>query len=259
MTEKPTQYRRVLIVAAIIVVLVVASIGALIVYDQSKPTQTQLGITISTNQTSILQGNSTKIPINISLTGNPEKVDLTSIVNSSKINCYIDPANGSSSFNSTLTVNVDDSVQGGNYYVTVKASSPTTSANASCIITVLSRNITASGQVNLMPGNLASEGWNVQITSLMFQDTRTNENVTIEPKSNVIFIPKNLDFYNMTDQTFRVTLKNQDFYYVTANYAFGIVNFFPFSGSVVIGNLTVSTPAGNNMMPGQDFTVTPQS
>ena len=262
MTQKQIQYRRVLIVAAIIVVLVVAFIGASIVYNKlphnQLTTQTQLGVTISTNQTSILQGTSIKIPINISLTGNPENVDLTSIVNSSKINCYFDPANGSSSFNTTLTVNVDDSAQGGNYSVTLKASSPTTAANASSIITVLSRNIIVSGHVNLMPDKLNSEGWNVQITSLMFEDTRTNENVTIEPKDHVIFIPKNLNFYNMTDQTFRVTLKNQDFYNVTANYAFGIVDFFPFSGSVAVGNLTVSAPAGSNMMPAQDFTVTPE-
>jgi hypothetical protein len=233
--QKPTLRR--FAIGAIIVVLVVASIGAAIVYNQV--TATKLNVIISTNEINMLQGNSAKIPIRISLTGNPEKITLTSIVNASKINCYFDPATGSSSFNTKLTVNVDDSAQGGNYSVTVKASSSTTSANASCIIMVLSRNVTVSGKINI-----ASSIWDMQLDSLIFENTRTDEKVTIKPQ--------------IKDETFTLTLKNQDFYYVTANYSFGVLDFLPFSRSIIIGNLTVSTPAGSNMMPGQDFTLIPQ-
>jgi hypothetical protein len=232
--QKPT-VRRVAI-AAIIVVLVIASVGAVIAYQQV--TTTKLSVTISTNQI-VYQGNSTKIPITMKLTGNPENVDLTSVVNSSEIKCSFDRANGSSSFDTKLTVNVDDSAQGGNYSVTVKASSPTTSANASCIIMVLSRNVTVSGKINI-----ASSIWDMQLDSLIFENTRTDEKVTIKPQ--------------IKDETFTVTLKNQDFYYVTANYSFGVLDFLPFSRSIIIGNLTVSSPAGSNMMPGQDCTLIPQ-
>ena len=245
MIQKPTLHRRVLI-AAIIAVLVIAFVGGVIVYKQV--TTTKLSVTISSNQTSILQGNSAKIPVKISLTGNPENVELTSAVNSSKINCFFDRTNGSSSFDNTLTVNVDDSAQGGNYSVTVRASSSTTSANASCTITVLTRNVTVSGKINIAPSTVADFShnrlWDVQLDSLIFEDKRTGENVTIKPQIN--------------DETFTLTLKNQDFYYVTANYSFGVLDFLPFSRSVVIGNLTVSTPAGSNMMPPQDFTLIPQ-
>ena len=134
MTELSTKRRNILLVSIIVVVLIASTIGAVIIYNQF--TTTRINLRLSTNQTDVLQGSSVKIPIKISLTGNPENVELTSVVNSSKINCYIDPANGSSSFNSTLAVNVDDSAQGGNYSVTLKTSSPTITANASWIIMV---------------------------------------------------------------------------------------------------------------------------
>ena len=241
--QKPT-LRRVAI-AAIIVVLVVASIGAVIVYNQV--TATKLQVSISTNQTSILQGNSTKIPVGISLTGNPENVELTSAVNSSKINCFFDRTNGSSSFDNTLTVNVDDSAPGGNYSLTIKASSSTTMANASCIITVLARNVTVSGKINV-----GSSVWDVWLDSLMFEDARTGENVTTK-LNNPFYSPGNGSY----NDAFKVTLKNQEYYDVVSNYEFGTLDFFPFSSSNLIGNLTVSAPAGSNMMPGQDFTLTP--
>jgi hypothetical protein len=251
MVQRLKLHRRVLI-SAIITVLVVASLGAAFAYQQAlinkQATTTKLSVTLSTNQTSIFQGNSTKIPIEVSLTGNSENFTLTSAVNSSKVNCSFDRANGSSSFNSTLTVNVDDSAQGGNYSVTVKASSTSVSTNTSCLITVLVRNVTVSGKVNL------SAGW-TEITSLIFEDTRTNEKVTIQAKSRLTtFVPKNMGFYNITDHIFRVTLKNQDSYSVTATFTFGVMNIF--SGSDVIGNLTVSTPARGNVMTGQEFTLT---
>ena len=83
--QKPT-LRRVAI-AAIVVVLVIASVGAVIVYN--RVTATKLNVSISMNEASILQGNSTKIPISIKLTGNPEKIDVDKRINSSKINCFL--------------------------------------------------------------------------------------------------------------------------------------------------------------------------
>jgi hypothetical protein len=232
--------RKWILITGIIAILVVAFVGAAIVYKQM--TTTKLSVTISSNQTSILQGNSAKIPVTISLTGNPENIELTSAVNSSKINCFFDRTNGSSSFDNTLTVNVDDSAQGGNYSVTVSASSATTSANASCIITVLARNVTVSGKINIH-----WTVWTMRFDSLMFEDSRTGEKVTV---------PISKEIYE-GNVNFTVDLKNQDFYNVTANYYFGIEVFYPFGRSDVIGNLTVSTPDGSNMMPGQDFTLTP--
>jgi hypothetical protein len=232
--------RKWILITGIIAILVVAFVGAAIVYKQM--TTTKLSVTISSNQTSILQGNSAKIPVTISLTGNPENIELTSAVNSSKINCFFDRTNGSSSFDNTLTVNVNDSAQGGNYSVTVSASSSTTSANASCIITVLARNVTVSGKINIH-----WTVWTMRFDSLMFEDSRTGEKVTV---------PISKEIYE-GNVNFTVDLKNQDFYNVTANYYFGIEVFYPFGRSDVIGNLTVSTPDGSNMMPGQDFTLTP--
>jgi hypothetical protein len=104
---------------------------------------------------------------------------------------------------------------------------------------VLSRNVTVSGKINI-----ASSIWDMQLDSLIFENTRTDEKVTIKPQ--------------IKDETFTLTLKNHDFYYVTANYSFGVLDFLPFSRSIIIGNLTVSSPAGSNMMPGQDFTLIPQ-
>lgn len=244
MIKKPTLHRRVL-VAGIIAVLVVAFVGAVIVYEQV--TTTKLSVTISSNQTSILQGNSAKIPVKISLTGNPENVELTSVVNSSKINCFFDRTNGSSSFDNTLTVTVDDSAQGGNYSLNIKASSSTTMANASCIITVLARNVTVSGKINV-----GSSIWDVWLDSLIFEEIRTGENVTTK-LNNSPYSPGNGSY----NDAFKVTLKNQEYYNVVLNYEFGTLDFFPFSSSDLIGNLTVSEPAGSNMMSGQDFTLTP--
>jgi hypothetical protein len=250
LTQTSTKRRNIFIAAIVIIVLVISSIFALI--ENNPLTTTRISLSLSTNQTDILQGNSTKIPIKISLTGNPEKNTLTSIVNASKINCDFDPANSSSSFNTTLTINVDDSAQGGNYSVTVKATSPVATANASCIITVLTRNVTVSGKINI-----ASSNWSVWLDSLTFKDVRTGENIKTKLNGS-FYSPDNSSqiTFRYTD-TFAITLRNKDFYYVEANYEFGVLDFFPFSNSELIGNLTVSTPAGNNMMPYQDFTLTP--
>ena len=203
--------RKWILITGIIAILVVAFVGAAIVYKQM--TTTKLSVTISSNQTSILQGNSAKIPVKISITGNPENYELTSAVNSSRINCFFDRTNGSSSFDNTLTVNVDDSVQGGNYSVTVKASSSSTSANASCIITVLARNITVSGKINV-----GSSVWAVWLDSLTFEDARTGENITT--KLNNPFDSPSNGSYN---DSFKITLKNQEYYDVVSNYTFGVL------------------------------------
>ena len=102
---------------------------------------------------------------------------------------------------------------------------------------------------------LIQEKYITEITSLIFEDTRTHEKVMIDAKTRLTtFVPKNMGFYNVTDHIFRVTLKNQDSYSVTATFTFGVFNIF--SDSDVIGNLTVSTPAGGNVMTGQEFTLT---
>ena len=245
MVQTSTQRRNILIASIIVVGLLVSTVGGVILYNQLATTRISLSLT--TNQTSILQGNSTKIPITISLKGNPAKVDLASEVNSTKIKCYFDPANSSSSFNSTLTVNVDDSAQGGNYALTIKASSPTTTANALCIITVLTRDVTVSGKINIV-----STKWAVpQVDYLTFENTRTGEKVMWVPQ-----IERIGPYGSIFDNNFSLTLRNQDFYYVTASYSRWTIGGEISSRSDVIGNLTVFSTARSNMMPGQDFLLT---
>ena len=116
----------------------------------------------------------------------------------------------------------------------------------------LSRNVTVSGKIIE-----ASSHWDIWLDSLTFEDIRTDENVTTKLNGS-FYSPDNGSYvtHGYTD-SFTVTLKNQASYCVMANYEFGVLDFLPFSSSDLIGNLTVSTPAGSNIMSGQDFTLTP--
>ncbi len=249
MAQTSTKRKNIMIAAIIVVILVVSSVGAVMVYNQL--TTTRISLSLLTNQTQVIQGSSTQIQVNVDSKGNPENTTLIAIPNSTSIHCSFSPASGKSSFNSMLTVDVDDSVRGGNYSVTIKASSPTATANVSCILTVLSRNITVSGKIIEV-----SSHWDIWLDSLMFEDARTDQNVTTKLNGSLYSPDNGSNVTHGYTDAFTVTLKNQESYRVVANYWFGVLDFLPFSSSELIGNLTVSTPAASDIMSGQDFTLT---
>jgi hypothetical protein len=228
--------RKILFASIIIAVLVASSIGTVIIYNQL--TTTRISLSLSTNQTSILQGSSSQIQVNVESKGNPENTALTANSNSSSIQCSFTPATGKSSFTSTLKINVPDSVPTGNYSLTVKASGSTTMANASCMISVLGKNVTVSGGIQVF------SSWAVNIDSLQFKDIRTNAIFTVA-----------YTYGQNGENGYSIVLRNDETYNVTVNFHYGVLDFTPFSASIYLGNLTVYAPAGSNVMQGQDFTL----
>jgi len=215
-------------------VLVVSSIGAAIIINQL--TVTRISLSLSTNQTEVIQGSSSQIQVNVDSKGTPENTTLIANLNSSSIQCSFAPATGKSSFNSTLTINVSDSTPSGNYSLTVKISSDTTISNASCIISVLNKNVTVSGIIGV------TSPYAVSIDSLQFKDLQTDAVYTIAFPSTAGYA-----------SDYSIVLRNEETYNVTVNFNYGLPNFTPFSASGFIGNLTVNAPAESNTMQGQDF------
>ncbi len=228
--------RNIIIASVILVVLVVSSIGAVIIYNQL--TTTRISLSLSTNQTEVIQGNSSQIQVNIDSKGNPENTTLTAMLNSTSMQYSFAPATGSSSFNSTLTINAPDSTPSGNYSLTVKITSDTTISNASCIISVLNKNVTVTGQI------VVTSPYAVSMDSLQFKDTRTMVIYTVVP----YFEDSNYSYYS-----YSIALKNEETYNVTVNFNYGLPEFYPFSASGFMGNLTVYAPAGSDTMQEQDF------
>jgi len=236
MVQASIKRRNILIASVVIVVLVISSLGALIIYNQLLTTH--ISLSLSTNQLNIIQGSISEIEVNVGLKGNPENVNLSYSTNSSSIQCTYDNSKGNSSFISTLTISVPDSTPTGNYSLTVKASGSTTMANASCIISVLGKNVTVSGGIQV------SSFWAVNIDSLQFKDIRTNAIFT------VAYI-----YGQNGENGYSIVLRNEETYIVTVNFHYGVSTFTPFSASIHVGNLTVYAPAGSNVMQEQDFTL----
>ena len=233
--------RNIIIASIIIVVLVVSSIGAVIIYNQL--TATRISLSLSTNQTEVIQGSSSQIQVNVDLKGNPENTTLTAMPNLTSINCSFAPATGSSSFNSTLTINVPDSTPTGNYSLIVgAASSDTTIANASCIVSVEGKNVTVSGQIHV------TSNVSLDVDSLQFEDTRTMAIYSVIPSFAYYGGEYTNNFYSYT-----IVLSNEETYNVTVNFHWGVADFNPFAESGSMGNLTVFAPAGSDTMQGQDF------
>jgi len=229
--------RKILFASVIIVVLVISSIGAVIIYNQlttRRLTITRISLSLSANQTNILQGRSSEIQVNVESKGHPENTTLTASLNSSAIQFSFSPETGKSSFNSTLTINVPHSIPTANYSLTVIASGDAAVANASCIISVLDENVKVSGEIQV--GSI----WTVVIDSLQFKDTRTMATYTAATTEES-------GLYN--EASYNIILKNEETYNVSFNFTYGLP---PFSASAVgfIGNITVYAPAGNNTITG---------
>ena len=227
--------KNIIIGLVIIVVLVVSSIGALIFYQQL--TTTRINLSISTVQTNVMQGSNLQIPVKVTSTGNPENITLNTIIDSNAIRCSFEPSIGTSSFTSILIINVPESTPTGNYSLLVTASGKTAIANASCIVSVLSANVTVSGRIQIY------SPYGVNIDSLQFKDVQTKVVYTVAPSIQEGEPPR-----------YSIALRNEQTYNVTVNFHYGVGSLTPFSASGYIGNLTVYASTGNNTMQGQDFT-----
>ena len=238
MAHNVTERRNILITAIIIVVLVVSSVAAVIIYDQLATTR--ISLSLSTNQTSILQGSSARIQVNVESKGHPENTSLTASLNSSAIQFSFSPATGKSSFNSILTINVPDSIPTANYSLTVIASGEGAIANASCIISVLSQNVTVSGTISI-----ALEALFIGIDSLQFQDIQTK----------AAYAATLSQTRNENESDYSVILKNQDMYNVIVSFRYALTSIPPPSfASGNVDNVTVYAPVGNSTITGLNFT-----
>jgi len=232
-----TKRRNILIASIIVVVLVVSSFGAVIIYNRL--TATRISLSLSTTQTIILQGSSSQIQVEVDSKGNPENATLTALLNSTSIQCSFAPATGKSSFISTITITVPDSTPSENYSLTVKASGDASMANSSCTISVLNNNVTVSGKIHI------TSPYALNVGSLQFKDTRTTAIYTVNPS----FEDDNDSYYS-----YNIILNNEETYNITVNFHYGLPSFTPFSANGFMGNLTVFAPAESDTMQEQDFT-----
>jgi hypothetical protein len=237
LTQTSTKRRNIIIASAVIGVLLVCSVFALIEYNQL--TSTRISLSLSKNQINVLQGSSSQIQVDVDSKGNPENATLTALLNSTSIQCSFAPATGKSSFISTITINVPDSTPSENYSLTVKASGDTSMAHSSCMISVLSKNVTVSGKIQV------TSPYAVNVDSLQFKDTRTMAIYTVNPS----FEDGNDSYYS-----YNIILNNEETYNITVNFQYGLPSFTPFSANGFMGNLTVFAPAERDTMQNQDFT-----
>jgi len=238
LAQTSMERRKILIASIVIIVLVISSIGAVIIYNQL--TATRIKLSLSTNETSILQGSSSQIQVNVKSKGHPENATLTASLNSSAIQFSFSPATGRSSFNSTLTINVPDSTPTTNYSLTVTALGDGAMANASCIISVLSRNVSVSGTISI-----ALEAPFIGIDSLQFQDIQTKADYAATLSQTG----------NENESDYCVILKNQDVYNVIVSFRYALTSIPPPSfASGNVGNVTVYAPVGNSTITGLNFT-----
>ena len=232
----PSKHKNILKAAIIIAVIVVSSIGTVIIYNQL--TATRISLSLSTNQIKVIQGNSSQIKVSIDSKGNPENITLTAILNSSSIQYSFMPAISRSSFNTTLTIEVPDSTQTGNYSLAIEASGDTTMAEAFCTISVLSANVTVSGNVRM---DYAFAGG--YLTSIQFEDNQTRAVYVV-----------NFPFISITSPSrdYSIVLQNEHTYNVTINFYEGVGNIqSPYIYQA--GTFHVYAPAGSNSITNQNF------
>lgn len=176
MTRTSIRRRSVIIPSIIIAVLVVASIGAAILYNQL--TGTRISLDIATTQTEVVQGTSSQVQVYVISIGNPEKVTLSSVAGSSGIICTFEPASGESNFTSTLTYSVSDSVPTGKYPVTVTASSGWHEAKlSSVVLSVLNAKVTVSGRAS---SAAIMQPFFSSLIGIQFIDTQTGANSSFD-------------------------------------------------------------------------------
>jgi hypothetical protein len=233
MTQTSTKRRSIIIASIVTAVLVVASIGAVIVYNQL--TATRISLDITTTQTEVVQGSSSQVKVYVISIGKPENVTLSSNVGLSSINCTFEPAFGESNFTSTLTYAVSDSTPTGKYPVTVTASSGGHEAKISSVLSVLSANVTVSGRAN---SNAICQPFFSSLIGIQFTDTQTGANTSF-------------DFHFPPPPTlspfgnYSVTLMNKHTYAVTVSYYYApSLDAFWQIEADYIGNFTVYAPAG---------------
>jgi len=244
LAQTSTKRRNVIIASIVIVMLVVSSIATLIILYQpskAKHTPTSLNLSISTNQTNVIQGNSLQAKVNVTSIGNPENVTLGSDAGSSGINCTFEPVIGTSNFTSTLTMNVPNSTPTGNYSIIVTASGGGAVENASCRVSVLSATVAVSGTV--WAGGFLN--FNVGLNYIEFIDNQTYA-------KTVVGLPSPYPETEAAIEPYTVILQNEHTYQVTVSvsltgptgttYTFAAVNFY------------VYAPAGNNTITGKNFT-----
>lgn len=236
MAQTSTKRRNIIIASIVIVVLVISSIIALVGYNQL--TTTRINLSLSTNQTDVIQGTNSKIQIEVTSNGKAENITLSCNVGLSSINCTFEPSIGISNFSSTLTVNVPDSTATGNYSLTVTASSDGKIETATYFVSVISANVTVSGTVEA--GNFAA--FNVSLNQIQFVDIQTGATTTAGFQSSYSPTP-------ITSRgTYSAILQNEHTYHASVSVSFGPSGRFTFD----CGNVYVYAPPGNRTMQ-QDY------
>lgn len=229
-----------IVVFVIIGVLVFSSVTTLIVfYPPSTVKSTPTGVfdlNVSSNQTNVLQGDSSQVAVNVAISGSAESISLGYQVGSSAIVCSFTPAMGKSNFTSTLAMNVLDSTPTGNYSLIITASSDEETKNASLVVSVLSANVTVSGTANI--SFVAGVGVSA-LSRIQFVDAQTGQSVSYDfPFSYPPVTANDVGAYS-------VTLQNEHTYNVTLYYYWGMPGANIPESTYAAGNFTVFAPAGD--------------
>ena len=243
MTQTSTTRRNIIIASIVIVIVVISSIVALIEYTPLTPTR--IYISLSTNQTDVIQGSNSQIQVTVTSIGKAENITLGSNVGLGSFNCTFEPSMGISNFSSKLTVNVPDSSPTGNYSIVVTASSNEQEENASLTVMVIpflsADVITVSGRANSAPLSV----FPTILTGIQFTDIQT------DTKTSFSFpLPSPLSITPFG--SYSVTLMNDHTYNVTVSYFTGPTLGNMYQASDYIGNFTVHAPVGQKAIS-QDF------
>jgi methionine-rich copper-binding protein CopC len=240
MTQTSNKRRNIIIASLIVVVLLISAIAAYAVFHQptAGQTPTELFLTISMNQTEVIQGSNSQIQVYVTSIGKAENVTLSSNVNSSGVNYTFEPAFGESNFTSTLTYTVSESTPTGEYPVDIIASSDGQTVNVSSVLSVLSNvgAITVSGKVG---SNALSQPFLSSLIGIQFTDTQTGTETSFYFHFPP---PPSLNPFG----TYSVILMNKHTYNVTISYYIG-----PSANNMIqkvdyVGDFTVQAPAGEN-------------
>jgi len=201
--------RNVGIVAIVIALLIIALVGSLYLRGNSPtltPTETMTPnpisfdyhLDVSPTNSTIMQGNSVQIQVTISyVQGSPENITLSAIGIPDRATYTFSQLQGfpsnNSTFNSTLIINVSETVPTDSYSITVNSTSDNGKTySSSYILSVLSSKISVSGTVN--------GGTGVVPTQIVFEQLSatgaTTETFTVPVQSGeyVISLP-NKQFY----------------------------------------------------------------
>lgn len=182
----------------------------------------------------MIQGSSSQIQVYVTSIGKAEDVTLSCNAGLIGVNCTFEPAIGKSSFNSTLTVAVSDSTPAGNYSVTIIASGGGRAVNVSSILSVLSADVTVSGQASSAG---IYQPFPSSLIGIQFTD------IQIGAKTSFSF-PSTFPLSINPFGNYSVHLMNKHTYNVTLSYYGG-----PSPGNMSLladnlGNFTVNAPAG---------------